>query len=136
MQFSSYDSTFFFPQGQHRVCVCASVCAQLCPTLCDPMDYGPPGTSFHGILQERILEWVAISFSRGSSQPRDRTCVSCISCLGRQIVYHCAPGKYRIEAPFSSVAQSCPTLCDPMGCSRPGFSVHHQLPEFTQTHVR
>ena len=104
MQFSSYDSTFFFPQGQHRVCVCASVCAQLCPTLCDPMDYGPPGTSFHGILQERILEWVAISFSRGSSQPRDRTCVSCISCLGRQIVYHCAPGKYRIEAPFSSVA--------------------------------
>ena len=37
---------------------------------------------------------------------------------------------------FSSVAQSCPTLCDPMDCSTPGFPVHHQLPEFTQTHVR
>ena len=51
---------------------------QSCPTLCDPMDYSPPGSSFQGILQARILEWVAISFSRGSSQPRDRTLVSCI----------------------------------------------------------
>ena len=45
--------------------------AQSCPTLCDPMDYSPPGSSVHGILQARILEWVAISSSRGSSQPRD-----------------------------------------------------------------
>ena len=52
--------------------------AQLCPTLCDPMDYSPPGSSVHGILQARILEWVAISFSRGSSQPRDWTQVSSI----------------------------------------------------------
>ena len=44
---------------------------QLCPTLCDPVDCSPPGSSVHGILQARILEWVAISFSRGSSQPRD-----------------------------------------------------------------
>ena len=51
-----------------------SFCAkslQLCPTLCDPMGGSPPGSSVHGILQARILEWVAISFSRGSSQPRD-----------------------------------------------------------------
>ena len=41
--------------------------------LCDPMDCSPPGSSVHGILQERILEWVAIPFSRGSSRPRDRT---------------------------------------------------------------
>ena len=47
--------------------------AQSCPTLCDPMDCSPPGSSVHGILQARILEWVAISFSRGSSRPRDRT---------------------------------------------------------------
>ena len=47
---------------------------QLCPTLCDPMDY-----TVHGILQARILEWVAFPFSRGSSQPRDRTQVSCIA---------------------------------------------------------
>ena len=50
--------------------------AQLCPTLCDPMDCSLPGSSLHGILQARVLEWVAISFSRGSSQPRDRTWVS------------------------------------------------------------
>ena len=49
---------------------------QSCPTLCDTMDYGPPLSSVHGILQARILEWVAMSPSRGSSQPRDRTCMS------------------------------------------------------------
>ena len=48
----------------------------LCPTLSDPMDCSPPGSSAHGILQSRILEWVVISFSRGSSPPRDRTQVS------------------------------------------------------------
>ena len=41
--------------------------AESCPTLCDPMDYSPPGSSVHGIFQARVLEWVAISFSRGSS---------------------------------------------------------------------
>ena len=50
--------------------------AQSCLTLCDPVDCSPPGFSVHGILQARILEWVTISFSRGSSQPRDRTQVS------------------------------------------------------------
>ena len=44
---------------------------QLCPTVCDPVDYSPPGSSVHGTLQARILEWVAIAFSRGSSRPRD-----------------------------------------------------------------
>ena len=52
---------------------------QSCPTLCNPLDCSPPGSSVYGILQARILEWVAISFSRGSSQPRDRTQVSCIA---------------------------------------------------------
>ena len=52
---------------------------QLCLTLCHPMDCSLPGSSVHGILQARILEWVAISFSRGSSQPRDKTQVSCIA---------------------------------------------------------
>ena len=50
-----------------------------CPTLCNPMDYSPPGSSVHEILQARILEWVAIFFSRGSCQPRDQTRVSCIA---------------------------------------------------------
>ena len=52
--------------------------AQSCPTLCNPMDCSPPGSSVHGIFQAWVLEWVAISFSRGSSRPRDQTQVSCI----------------------------------------------------------
>ena len=52
--------------------------AQSCLTLCDPMNCSLLGSSVHGTLQARILEWVAISFSRGSSQPRDQTQVSCI----------------------------------------------------------
>ena len=50
--------------------------AQSLPTLCGPMDYVAPGSPVHGIFQARILEWVALPFSRGSSQPRDRTWVS------------------------------------------------------------
>ena len=63
------------------------VSAQLCLTLCDIRNCSLPGFSHHGILQARILEWVAISSSRGSLQPRDPTCVSCI---GRLILYHWA----------------------------------------------
>ena len=55
-----------------------------CQTLCDPVDCSPPGSSVHGILQARILEWVAISFSRGSSQLRDWTRVSCFA--GRRFI--------------------------------------------------
>ena len=51
---------------------------QLCPTFCDPMNCSPPGSSVHGILQARILGWVAPPFSKGSSQPKDQTGVSCI----------------------------------------------------------
>ena len=50
--------------------------AQSCPTLCNPMDCSLPGSSLHGIFQAIVLEWIAISFSRGSSQPRDWTWVS------------------------------------------------------------
>ena len=53
--------------------------AQSCPTLRNPMDYSPPGSSVHGILQARVLELVAISFSRGSSWPRDWIQVSRIA---------------------------------------------------------
>ena len=141
-----------------------------------------PGSSVHGIFQARILEWVAISFSRGSSRPRDGTQVSCIAgrcftlwatreahiqmhmlCLfflhthinslfhsliptytkqhvsllqritGTHWPILSLPILMRIQ--FSSVTQSCPTLCDPMNRSMPGLPVHHQLPEFAQTHV-
>ena len=58
---------------------------QSCQTLCDPMDSSWPGSSVHGILQARILEWVAISCSRGSSQPRDQTCIPHVSCIAGRL---------------------------------------------------
>ena len=64
--------------------ICCCLVSQSCPILCHPMDCSLPGSSIHGISQARTLEWVAISFSRGSSWPRDRTCVSCI---GMQVLY-------------------------------------------------
>ena len=76
------------------------------------MNYSPPGSSVHGILQTRILEWVAISFSRASSRPRDRTHASC---TGRWLLYHWAT--------WAKSLQSCPTLCDPIDGSPPGSSI-------------
>ena len=61
---------------------------QSCPTLCGNMDCGQPGSSVRGISQARILEWVTIPSSRGSSQPRDGTHMYYISCIGRWILYH------------------------------------------------
>ena len=87
-----------------------------CPTLWDPMDCNLLASSIYGIFQARILEQVAISFSR-SSQPSDWTQVSCIVL-------------------FSSVQSlSRVRLCDHMICSMPGLPIHHHLLEFTQTHV-
>ena len=70
--------------GSHFLLHCMKVkreseVSQLCPTLSDPMDCSPPGSSVHGIVQARVLQWIAISFSRGSSQPRNQTRVSCIA---------------------------------------------------------
>ena len=70
------------------LCVCSV--AQLCLTICNPMDCSPPGSSVHGIFPARMLEWIAISCSRGSSWPRDWTHIFCGSCIGRQILYHWA----------------------------------------------
>ena len=60
--------------GDHLHVIQDPPVSELCLTLCDPMDYSLPGSSVHGILQARIPEWVAITWSKGSSQPRDRTC--------------------------------------------------------------
>ena len=66
-------------------------CAVLSRSVtCDPLwpiNSSPPGFSVRGILQARTLEWVVISYSRACSQPRDQTCASCVSCIGRQILY-------------------------------------------------
>ena len=139
------------------------------------MDCSPLGSSVHRFLYARILLWVPISSSRGSSQPRNQTHISCVSCIGRQITSEPSffahnltkclgcqviwKGCFRKMDPkvilkvgmekgivmedrwlfssfqFSSFTQSYVTLCDPMNCSMPGLPVHHQLPEFTQTHV-
>ena len=72
------EPVFHNKRSLHAAIESESEVAQSCLTLCDPMDCSLPGSSLHGILQVRVLEWVAISFSRGSSQPRDQTQVSCI----------------------------------------------------------
>ena len=87
--------------------------AQSCLILSDLMDCSLPGSSVHGILQARVLEWGAIAFSTDDSSPL----------------------LLNVMIQFSSVTQSCLTVCDPMDCSSSGFPVHHQLPERTQTHV-
>ena len=69
----------FSPLQSTKVITASVLATQSYPTLCDPVDCSPPGSSVRGILQARILEWVAISFSRGSSQPRDRTWVCYIA---------------------------------------------------------
>ena len=73
-----------------RSCCYRFMCPQLGPTLCDCMDHSPLAPSVHGISQARILEWVAISSSRGSSPLKDWTCISCIPYIGRWILYHWA----------------------------------------------
>ena len=91
------------------------------------MDCSLPGSSVPGILQAGILEWVAISFSRGSSRPRDQTC---ISCMGRQILNQWATWEAHpqpLTACALSITRSCPALCDPVVCSPPGSSDHGVL---------
>ena len=83
---------------------------QLCLILCDPMDCSLPGSSVHGILQARVLEWVTIPFFRGSSWPKVWTWV-----------YGSLDASYSVQ--FSLVAQLCPTLCNPMNRSTPGLPV-------------
>ena len=70
------------------LCVLCAKSLQSCPTLCDPMDRRPPGSSVHEILQARVLEWVAMPSSRGSSPPRDWTCISYVSCINRWVPCH------------------------------------------------
>ena len=81
------------------------MCAQPCAALCHPMDWGPPASSVHGISQARTLDWVAISLSRGSSLPKDRTYVSCVSYIGRWILYQL----HHLGKPIHSMRKSIKT---------------------------
>ena len=91
-------------QSDLFLCVCVCVLSH----VCSPMDCSLLGSSSHGISQARILEWVAIFFFRGSSWPKDQTCfISCISCLGRQIIYH----RITWEAPSLNHLQETECWC-------------------------
>ena len=111
--------------------------AQSCPTLCSPMGCSLPDFSVHGIFQARVLEWVAISFSRGFSQPWDWTRVimgyfnktkmvqPVLSLPFPLLRWTCFPPPYLIiPMCMCSVAQLCLTFCSPMDCRPPGSSVH------------
>ena len=86
------------------------------------MDYSPPGSSVHAILQARILRWVAIPFSRGSSQSRDWTQVSCIA--GRFFTTSTTWEAHNGYESESEVSKSCLSLCNPVDWSPPGSSIH------------
>ena len=102
---------------------------RLCPTLCSPMDCSLQGSFVHGILQARILKWVAISFSRGSSWPRDQPCIFCVSYFGSWIYL----GSLRI---YFAVVEFMSDSFLPCGLQHTSFPVPHYLPEFNQVHVR
>ena len=89
-------------------CVLYAKSLQFCLIFRNPMDCSPPGSSVHGILQTRKLEWVAIPFPGGFSQPMDQTHVSCASALA---------------AAAAKSLQSCPTLCNPIDGSPPGSPI-------------
>ena len=136
--------------------------SQSCQTLSNPMDCRLPGSSVHGIFQARVLEWGAIAFSnvlliftlfcclKESFLLGGHDFCVChflnITILGfifvfnlLKIIFVRYEGWIKLfcisSVQFSSVTQSCLTLCDPMNRSTPGLPVHHQLPEFTRTHV-
>ena len=90
--------------------------------LCDTMDCSPSGSFVHAILQVRIPEWVAMPSSRRSSQPRDGTQVTYVSCIGRHVLY-CQRHLGSTSMCAAKSFQSCPTLCDPIEGSAPGSPV-------------
>ena len=144
------------------MCVCSISLSYL--TACHPMECSPPDSSVRGIFQAAILEWVVVSFSRGSSWPRDQACL--LHLFHWQVflttVQPWSPYfLYQVFNIFASIrtilqriwsvkmlifpksrirkccsdAQSCSTLCNFMDRSMPGLPVHYQLPELAQTHL-
>ena len=97
------------------VCVCVCVCVvhdQPCSTLLYPIDCSSPGSSVYGVSQARILKWVAISSSRGPSWSRDRTCVSCVSCIDRKALYHYSTWEVQLDE-WGAIITPCPKMRKP-----------------------
>ena len=147
--------------GHVRAVMC--LVTQSCPNVCDQWTLALQAPLSMGILQARILQWVAMASSR-SSKPRNWARVSCIAggffihwtnreaqrtCTNSPKEVGTTPRVVKVPQPvvlrqdgttnssvqFSSVTQSCLTLCNPMACSTPGIPVHHQMLELAQTHV-
>ena len=108
---------FHILRFNHHMVLLMPACSAVSDS-CDPMDYSPLCPSIHGIFQARMLEWVATSFSRRSSWSRDRTHISCVSCIGRWILYYWAtweavvPGMHllfteKIHYKWTSSVQTC-----------------------------
>ena len=136
---------------QPSITVQFSLVTQLCPTLCDPMDCRTPGFPLHHHLPE--LAQTHVRRISDAIQPSQTLVVPFFSCLqslsasgffpvsqlfasdGHSIGTSASASVLPMNIQFSLVTQLCPTLCHPMNSSTPGIPVHHQLLEFTQTHV-
>ena len=113
-------------------------------TLCNPMDCRPSGSSVHGIPQARILEWVPMIFSRGSSQPRDQTSVSYVSCIGRQVLYHWEmtypikkKWRWGIQTVIATVVREAPwRRLEPWRWGSPGDVCRKSIPGKKDSHAR
>ena len=112
----------------------------MCPTLCDPIDSSPPDSSVPGILQARILEWIAISFSNACMHPKSlQSCPTLCDPIDGSQLGSSTPGilqarilewiaiSFSNECMHSKSLQSCLTLCDPVDCSPTGSSAHRIL---------
>ena len=128
---------YFMHWHRQYICVCAYSVPQSCPTLCNPMGYNPSGSTVHGILQERILEWVAISFSNACMHAKSlQLCLQLCDPVDSSPPGSSVPGIFQARIlewaaiSFSNACmhakslQLCPTLCDPIDSSPPGSSVH------------
>ena len=121
-----FQITVLTSSGSIRVnlCGCVSSVAQSCPTLCNLMNCSLPGSSIYGIFLAKIWEWVAISSSRGSSWPRDQTPVSCVTCTGRQVLYHWTT---TLKSTTFQLKKKYTLIYCLLFCS---YTVTHHLPNF------
>ena len=97
---------WFVTHGEALDTVLLCLSAQSCPTLCNPMDCSPPGFSVHGIFQARMLEWVAVTFSKRSSQIQ---VLNCVYCIGDGFFTHCVTweAKYTFIISVCSMVSMC-----------------------------
>ena len=121
------------------VCMCVCSVIKSYSTLCDPMDCSLPGSSVHRTLQASLLEWVAISSSRGSSPPRDRTCISHVSCIaGGFFTTSVTWEAHRLLTPtelpwiLGSLLGLC---CDPTCCRSKAAWCSKELPGFSKSEM-